>query len=272
MISAGALAADPNTELDGLESRVGGGIGVAAIETRSSREVKHRSDQRFPMCSTFKLLATAAVLKRVDQGRERLDRFVPYTAKDLLEYAPVTRLHLKEGGMKVGDLCAAAIEQSDNTAANLLLASLRGPQAVTEFARTLGDQVTRLDRIEPELNNWAPGDDRDTTTPAAMVGDLKRVLSGDVLSSRSRDQLESWLEQNQTGAGMIRASVPAGWKIGDKTGRGANGATNDVAILRSPSGETIFLAIYTVGSSKTPDERAGTVAKVAKLTLDALTK
>ncbi len=224
------------------------------------------------MCSTFKLLAAAAVLKRVDTKTEQIERFVRYSESDLLEYAPVTRAHVKEGGMRLGDLCAAAIEQSDNTAVNLLLAAIGGPAGWTKFARDLGDNVSRLDRTEPELNNFAPGDERDTTTPAAMIGDLQRLLIDNYLQSNSRQQLESWLEQNATGAGMIRAVVPAGWKVGDKTGRGANGATNDIGILRSPTGETILIAIYTIGSKASPDERARTVADAAKISLDALTK
>ncbi len=186
------------------------------------------------MCSTFKFLAAAAVLKRVDQGKENLQRFVRYGAKDILEYAPVTKAHLKDGGMTLGALCAAAIEQSDNTAGNLLLDAIGGPSGLTNFARKLGDNVTRLDRKEPELNSAIPGDERDTTTPTAMCSDMQRLLLSDVLSKSSRHLLEDWLRRNETGTLMIRAGVPKDWSVGDKTGRGANGATNDIAILRPP--------------------------------------
>jgi beta-lactamase class A len=147
-------------------------------------------------------------LKRVDQGKENLERFMRYDAKDILEYAPVTKAHLKEGGMMLSALCAAAIEQSDNTAGNLLLVAIGGPPGLTNFARNFGDDVTRLDRIEPELNSAIPGDERDTTTPAAMCSDMQRLLLGDVLSESSRHLFEDWLRRNETGALMIRAGVP----------------------------------------------------------------
>ena len=189
------------------------------------------------MCSTFKVLAVAAVLKRVDEKKEKLERFVRYTESQLLEYAPVTRQHVKEGGMTLDALCAAAITQSDNTAANLLLESIGGPKGWTEFARSLGDNSSRLDRMEPDLNTAImPGDDRDTTTPAAMAAELQRLFTSDVLSEESRTRLENWMIANQTGSKMIRASVPADWQVGDKTGRSGKGQSNDIAILRRPNG------------------------------------
>jgi beta-lactamase class A len=203
-----------------IEARVGGRIGVAAFDTGSSKRLDYRAEERFPMCSTFKFLAAAAVLKRVDEKREKLERFVSYDAKEILEYAPVAKEHIKEGGMTLGDLCEAAIEQSDNTA------------GLTSFTRSLGDRITRLDRKEPDLNSAIPGDDRDTTTPGSMLSDMMRLLANNVLLQASRCQLEDWLQANKTGAAMIRAGVPSNWIIGDKTGRGANGATNDTAIMR----------------------------------------
>jgi beta-lactamase class A len=222
------------------------------------------------MCSTFKFLAAAAVLKRVDEGKEKLDRFVSYGAKDILEYAPVTKAHLEEGGMALGALCAAAIEQSDNTAGNLLLDSIGGPVGLTNFMRGIGDEKTRLDRKEPELNTAIPGDERDTTTPAAMCADMQRLLLGNVLSQSSRHQLEDWLQHNQTGALMIRAGVPKTWTVGDKTGRGANGATNDVAIIRPPGSAPVLVAIYSIGSTSSAGDRAATVAEAARAVLEFL--
>jgi beta-lactamase class A len=222
------------------------------------------------MCSTFKFLAAAAVLKRVDEKKEKLERFVPYDAKDILEYAPVTREHLKAGGMTLGALCEAAIEQSDNTAGNLLLNAIGGPAGLTNFVRTLGDPVTRLDRIEPELNSAIPGDERDTTTPAAICSDMQRLLLSETLSEASRHRLEDWLHRNETGAPMIRAGVPKNWIVGDKTGRGANGATNDIAIIRPPGRAPILLAIYTVGSTATANDREGAIAEVAKIVAESM--
>jgi beta-lactamase class A len=258
------------TRIAAIESRVGGRIGVAALDTGNSKRVDYRAEERFPMCSTFKFLAAAAVLKRVDEKKEKLERFVPYDAKQLLEYAPVTREHLKDGGMTLGALCEAAIEQSDNTAGNLLLNAIGGPSGLTSFVRTLGDQVTRLDRIEPELNSAIPGDERDTTTPAAICSDMQRLLLGDALSEALRHRLEEWLQRNETGEPMIRAGVPRNWIIGDKTGRGSNGTTNDIAILRPPDRAPILLAIYSVGSTATANDRVAAVAEVAKVAVESL--
>jgi beta-lactamase class A len=248
-----------------IEARIGGRIGVATLDTCSGNRVDYRQDERFPMCSTFKFLAAAAVLKRVDEKKEKLDRFVFYGAEDILEYAPVTKKHLKDGGMILGALCEAAIEQSDNTAGNLLLNAIGGPAGLTNFVRSLGDQVTRLDRKEPDLNSAIAGDERDTTTPAAMCSDMKRLLLGDVLSESSRRQLEAWLTRNETGGSMIRAGVPKDWIIGDKTGRGSNGATNDIAIMRPPGRAPILLAIYSLGSTATANDRAAAIAETAKI-------
>lgn len=272
LLAAGALAAEHDAEkrIAAIETRIGGTIGVAALDTANAHRVDYRAGKRFPMCSTFKFLAAAAVLTRIDEGKEKLDRFVPYSAKDILEYAPVTKEHLKEGGMTLGELCAAAITQSDNTAGNLLLQAIGGPSGLTSFVRSLGDRVTHLDRIEPELNNVMPGDERDTTTPVAISSDLQQLLLGDVLSAKSRRQLDDWLKGNETGGSLIRAGVPKTWSVGDKTGRCANGATNDVAILRPPGRAPIVLAIYSTGSSATPDDRAAAIAEVARVVAESL--
>ena len=268
--SAAPAENDAAIRIAAIEARIGGRIGVAALDTANGKRVEYRADDRFPMCSTFKFLAAAAVLKRVDEKKETLDRFVSYGEKDILEYAPVTKEHLKDGGMTLGALCEAAIEQSDNTAGNLLLNAIGGPVGLTNFVRTLGDQVTRLDRIEPELNSAIPGDERDTTTPAAICSDMQKLLLGDVLSEASRRQLENWLQRNETGGPMIRAGVPKNWTIGDKTGRGANGATNDIAILRPPDRAPILLTIYSVGSTATAGDRASAVAQSTKIVAESM--
>jgi beta-lactamase class A len=270
---AASLASGENdaaARIAAVETRIGGRIGVAALDTSNSKRIDYRPEERFPMCSTFKFLAAAAVLKRVDEKQEKLERFVPYGAKQILEYVPVTREHLKQGGMTLGALCAAAIEQSDNTAGNLLLDAIGGPAGLTNFVRTLGDRVTRLDRIEPELNSAVPGDERDITTPAAICSDMQRLLLADALSESSRRQLEEWLQHNETGGLMIRAGVPKNWVIGDKTGRGSNGATNDIAIIRPPDRAPILLAIYCVGSTATANDRAAAIAEVAKIVAESM--
>jgi beta-lactamase class A len=275
VVFASKVQSNPGNDapfVDLEKQHAGSRIGVSAIDLSTNRRVDYRADERFLMCSTFKVLAVAAVLKRVDEKKENLDRFLPYGEAQLLEYAPVTRAHVKEGGMTLDALCAAAINQSDNTAANLLLETIGGPKGLTEFARSLGDKFTRLDRMEPMLNMASAGDERDTTTPSAMANDLQKLLASDVLSAESRARLEGWMVANETGAKMIRASVPAGWKVGDKTGRSGNGASNDIAILRPESGGPFFLAIYVDAPGKSSEARDEVVAGIAKIALETLSK
>jgi beta-lactamase class A len=252
---AASTVAGAREKIIAIEAREGGRLGVAVLDTEAGAYVGYRDDERFPMCSTFKLLASAAALKRVDEGTERLDRKIAYTAADLLPYAPVARAHVADGGMNVGDLCAAAIDWSDNTAANLILQSIGGPAGFTQFARSLGDSVTRLDRIEPELNAATPGDERDTTSPRAMLGDMRAVLTGSALSETSRRQLEGWLVDDKVGDKRLRAGLPQSWRVGDKTGTGDYGSTNAIAIIRPPGRAPIFAAVYFTGSTASMDAR-----------------
>jgi beta-lactamase class A len=243
------------TRLADIEAHEGGRLGVFVSDTGTGATIEHRSDERFPMCSTFKLLAAAAALKRVDQGAERLDRKIAYGPSDLLEYAPVAKAHVAEGGMTVADLCAAAIDWSDNTAGNLVLQSIDGPAGFTQFARSLGDEVTRLDRNEPTLNESLPGDERDTTNPRAMAGTMQKVLVGDALSDASRSQLQMWLIGDKVGDKRLRAGLPPSWRIGDKTGTGDRGSTNAVAIIWPPGRAPLIATVYYTGSSASVDAR-----------------
>ena len=244
-----------NKRLADMEAREGGRLGVFVRDTGAGATIEHRADERFPMCSTFKLLAAAAALKRVDQGAERVDRKIAYGPSDLLEYAPVAKAHVAEGGMTVADLCAAAIAWSDNTAGNLILESIGGPSGFTEFARSLGDPVTRLDRNEPTLNESLPGDPRDTTSPRAMAGAMQKVLVGDALSDASRSQLQTWLIGDKVGDKRLRAGLPPSWRIGDKTGTGDRGSTNAVAIIWPPGRAPLIATVYYTGSSASVDAR-----------------
>ncbi len=264
LLAAVLATSDPSGQIAALE-KPGSRLGVVALDSASGRQIAHRPNERFRFCSTFKFLAAAAILKKVDEEKTQLDRFIPYGEKDLLEYAPVTREHVGEGGMKLGALCAAALQQSDNTAGNLLLRELGGPAGLTKFLRSIGDTVTRSDRFEPELNLGASGDERDTTTPAAMAADLQRLLIGKVLSEKSRTQLQDWIAGNTTGAGMIRAGVPSDWKVGDKTGRSGNGEVNDIAILYPPGRAPILLAIYTFQPNEKNDAQNKTIAEITRL-------
>lgn len=263
---AAALASDLNwpsfeERLAKIEEASGGRLGVAILDTTTGAWVGHRSRERFPMCSTFKPLAVGAVLARTDQGKEQLERIVRYTQKDIVTYSPVTEKWV-DAGMSIKELCAAAITLSDNTAGNLLLDSLGGPTALNAFARTLGDEATRLDRIEPDLNEALPGDPRDTTTPANILSDLRELVLGNALSVPSRSQLAEWMIHNKTGDARLRAGLPAGWKVADKTGSGARGTTNDLAILWPPQRGPVLVSVYLTGTAADDDHRNGTIAAV----------
>ncbi|MDI7775056.1 class A beta-lactamase [Asticcacaulis sp. EMRT-3] len=255
-----------------IERRHGGRIGVAALRGSDKKgRLDLDADRRFAHCSTFKWVLAAAILHMCDQGHLSLSKIIRYGEKDLLDYAPVTRQHVKTGHMTVAELCAAAIGVSDNTAANLLLGLVGGPAGLTAFVRGLGDDVTRFDRFEPTLNTNLPGDDRDTTTPAAMAGLLRTVFTGTALKPDSVAQLKDWMVHCQTGDKRIRAGVPAGALVADKTGTGANGAANDVAVIW-PEGqaEPVFLAIYTSGGNLDDAGRDQTIADITRLVFDTL--
>jgi beta-lactamase class A len=205
------------------------------------------------MCSTFKWVLAACVLGGVDRGEIELGEALGYSEEDLLEYAPVAREHVAQGALPVETLCAAAVSLSDNTAANLLLARIGGPQALTAFLRRCGDEVTRLDRNEPDLNTNVRGDPRDTTTPRAMAETMRTILLGEALADDSRGRLQQWLKDAKTGLARLRAGLPPDWLVGDKTGTGANGAANDVAIVWPPGRSPILIAAYLSDSSAAPD-------------------
>ena len=255
-----------------LERKSGGRLGVAVLDTGSGESAGHRIDERFAMCSTFKVLLAAAVLHRVDANvdanRESLDRTLPMPAQFLFN-SPITQQHAG-GSMTVRDLCAASLTRSDNTAANLLLATIGGPAGITRFARSLGDTVTRLDRVETALNQALPGDPRDTTSPAAMVADWRTLLLGDTLSSASRKQLAAWLIANQTGADRLRAGFPSGWLAGDKTGSNGETTTNDVAILWPKDQPPVLVAAYLTECAGPEAKRSAVVSEVGRLVANAL--
>lgn len=260
----------PADAMAALEQRHGGRLGVALVDTGSGRQLLHRGDERFAMCSTFKLLLAAQVLAAVDAGRERLDRRLTWTADELVSWSPVVEKHDGSVGLDIVSLCEATMVISDNTAANLLLAEHGGPAGLTAWLRSIGDEVTRLDRNEPSLNEAAIGDPRDTTTPAAMVATMHKLLLGDVLSAASRGLLVEWLVNNQTGDKRLRAGLP-GWRVGDKTGTSGTHVSNDVGILWPPGGGApILAAVFHAESSATPAERDAVIAEVARTGTEAL--
>jgi beta-lactamase class A len=234
---------DDRDEFAALEASSGGRLGVFALDTETGSYIRHRQDERFSMCSTFKWVLAAAVLAGVDHGDLSLGERVHFEPSDVLGYAPVAREHVSEGSLSIELLARAAVILSDNTAANLLLAKVGGPEGLTRFCRSLGDSVTRLDRTEPALNTSYPGDVRDTTSPHAMVSLMQTVLCGVVLTAEGRDRLLSWLVACETGKARLRAGLPPSWRVGDKTGTGDT-ATNDVAIAFPPGRSPILIASY----------------------------
>ncbi|NOJ48047.1 class A beta-lactamase [Bradyrhizobium archetypum] len=251
-------------EIKRLESESGGRLGVCVLDTATDTRHVHRGDERFPMCSTFKALAAAAILARVDAGKEQLTRRIIFDASALVVYSPVTEKHVGDG-MTLAEICEAAVTRSDNTAGNLLLANIGGPPGLTAFARSLGDQVTRLDRNEPSLNEALPDDPRDTTTPNAMASNLQALVLGTTaLSTSSREQLTAWLVSNKTGDARLRAGFAKDWRVGDKTGSGARGTANDVAVVWPPGKAPIVIATYLTGATISAEQQSATLASVAR--------
>lgn len=255
----------PLARLAALQEAHGGRLGVSILDTATGRRIDHRAEERFPMCSTFKLLATAAVLSRVDRGELALARRIAFAKRDLVAYSPVTEKHVGAPGMTLADICEAAITLSDNTAGNLLLDAIGGPQGWTAFARSIGDDTSRLDRRETILNEAIPGDPRDTTTPAAMLTNLQAVLIGDALSAASRAQLIAWLEGTRTGDKRLRAGFPKGWRVGDKTGTSDNAVFNDVAIAWPPGGAPLLVTAYYAETPADGDTASAVIAEVGRI-------
>jgi beta-lactamase class A len=256
LLSARTTPAEASADwtLADIEASLGGRIGASALDLQTGRVLAYREHERFAMCSTFKWALAAQVLAAVDRGEADLEDRLSYSVDDLVPYSPATGPRAAQGFMTIRELCVAAVTISDNTAANLLLRLTGGPSAFTAFLRRTGDGVTRLDRLETDLNENAPGDPRDTTTPAAMVGSMSRLLFGDQLSDGHSDLLRSWMESSTTGLNRLRAGLPADWTVGDKTGTSVNGASNDVAFAtRGDEAGAILLACYINAPAATAD-------------------
>lgn len=250
-----------------LEQRANARVGVVALDTATGRVVAYRAGERFPFASTAKVLAAGVALRRLTEAQ--LDHVVRYDQTDVLDYAPVTD-DFVTSGLAVRHLINASLQWSDNTAANLVVERLGGPDRLERSLRAIGDTTTSVDRLEPELNEAVPGDLRDTTTPRAMVTDLRRLLLGHTLTPRRRMLLRSMMVTNTTGDRLIRAGVPAGWTVADKTGSASYGTRNDVAVAWPPRGAApVVIAVFTTHtdvSAKTDD------ALVAALTRTALAR
>jgi beta-lactamase class A len=270
-----APAAEPSVDLtarfEAIRATLGEGarLGVAAIEAGSGREILFDADSRYAMASTFKLPLAAAVLALAEGGQVSLDEELPFGPSDPLDNSPTVEAHLARGRLPVRQLCAAIVERSDNSAANLLLRRIGGPPALTRFIRACGDPVTRLDRYEMELNTNLPGDPRDTTSPTAMAKLTRRLVLSDVLSEENRTRLSTWLKKAVPGPDRLPAGFPAGWVTGHKTGTGANGNVNDVAVAWRSGTAPIVIASYQSGGTARLAVRSAAHASVARLVAQA---
>ncbi|MBF9131277.1 class A beta-lactamase, partial [Plantactinospora sp. S1510] len=253
-----------------LERQFKARLGVYALDTATGTVIAHRADERFAFCSTFKGLAAAAVLHR--NPMSHLDTVVRYTEDDLMKSASVTRHHVATG-MTIRQLCDAAVRHSDGTAANLLLRDLGGPAQLTAYARSLGDTVTRMDRIEPAITTAVPGDPRDTTSPRAFAGNYQKIVLGDALPPDKRGFLRDLLERNATsvGAQRVRAGVPRGWTVADKTGTGAYGTINDIAVVWPPTSAPLVIAVMSSKATKDAEYDNAVIAKAAAYVVATLT-
>lgn len=271
-ISVRAFAQAPTdtaAQLAQLEASSSARLGVFALDTATGKQIVHCADERFPLLSTFKVMAVAAVLKRNEREMNLLNQRIHYNKNNLVTYSPITEKHLADG-MTVAQLCAAALQYSDNTAGNLLIRLIGGPKALTQFARATGNNSFRLDRWETALNTAIPGDPRDTATPEAMARSLRNFTIGNALSSASRAQLIEWLVGNTTGDKRIRAAVPANWRVGDKTGSGDYGTANDIAVIWPPDRAPIVLSIYTTHTRADAKRSDELIVEAARITLAGL--
>ncbi|HHL2500451.1 TPA: class A beta-lactamase BlaA [Yersinia enterocolitica] len=266
---AAAIPGSLDKQLAALEHSAKGRLGIAMINTGNGTKILYRGAQRFPFCSTFKFMLAAAVLDQSQSQPNLLNKHINYHESDLLSYAPITRKNLAHG-MTVSELCAATIQYSDNTAANLLIKELGGSAAVNQFARSIGDQMFRLDRWEPDLNTALPNDPRDTTTPAVMAASINKLVLGDALRPAQRSQLATWLKGNTTGDATIRAGAPTDWIVGDKTGSGDYGTTNDIAVLWPTKGAPIVLVVYFTQREKDAKPRRDVLAFATKIILSQI--
>ncbi|OPZ00617.1 class A beta-lactamase [Bradyrhizobium sacchari] len=270
MAASPALAAEAPPELESYERDSGGRIGLYAENLATGKKLAWRADERFVMCSTFKASLAASVLARVDRGEEQLAAMIAYGEADLLDYAPVAKQNLAAGKMSVAEMCKAIVELSDNTCANLLLARIGGPAALTAFWRSLGDTTSRLDHNEPELNRSPPGNPQDTTTPAAMAGNLRRLVTSEALSPASRRRLTDWMVNCKTGANRLRGGLPADWKIGDKTGYNGKDAAGDIAVAWPKPDAPVLIAAYTQGGTPTAPQIEAVFARIGRMVADRL--
>jgi len=258
------------TKIIEIEHRLGGRVGVAVFDTNSGSEWLYRAEERFPLMSTFKVFACAALLSRSDLGIENLERIVPIRASAIVPWSPVTKKFIDGEGMTLEQLCEATMTMSDNTAANLVLEVIGGPKGFTGFMRLIGDQKTRLDRWEPALNEALPNDQRDTTTPLVALTSLQQIVEGDVLSPSSSDKIKNWMLNNKVSDSLFRLILSNGWRIADRSGAGGNGSRGILAVLWPPKGKPIFTTVYITGSKASMKQRDMAISEIGSVLVQVL--
>ncbi|WP_299259250.1 class A beta-lactamase [uncultured Kushneria sp.] len=263
---AGSNGQEIERRLQALEQQHKGQLGVALMNVGTGAVVSHRGDERFLFNSTGKVFIAAAALAQVDHDRESLDQRIEVKKSDLTGWTPVTEKRLGSPGMTIAELCQAAVAWSDNAAANLLIERLGGPAKVTAFLRDIGDTTTRLDRNEPTLNEHDhEGDERDTTTPLAMMQTLRALLLGDALSPSSRHQLAAWMIEGKTGDARLRAGMPASWLIGEKTGTNSVGNAADIGIAWPSDRGAVIAVAYVCLPEADKVRRDQVIAEIGRL-------
>ncbi|AMJ69946.1 MULTISPECIES: carbapenem-hydrolyzing class A beta-lactamase IMI-1 [Enterobacter] len=258
-------------EIKDLETDFNGRIGVYALDTGSGKSFSYKANERFPLCSSFKGFLAAAVLKGSQDNQLNLNQIVNYNTRSLEFHSPITTKY-KDNGMSLGDMAAAALQYSDNGATNIILERyIGGPEGMTKFMRSIGDKDFRLDRWELDLNTAIPGDERDTSTPAAVAKSLKTLALGNILNEREKETYQTWLKGNTTGAARIRASVPSDWVVGDKTGScGAYGTANDYAVVWPKNRAPLIISVYTTKNEKEAKHEDKVIAEASRIAIDNL--
>ena len=261
--------AGPLAAVQAEEARLNARIGVAVLDKADGKLFRYRADERFPLDSTHKAFTCAALLAKADRGEASMQRRVVFVSTDIVAYSPVTQNRIAPDAMSLNEICEAAVSQGDNTAANLILQVLGGPAVITAYFRSLGDAQSRLDREEPDLNEGASGDARDTTTPASAVADLDKILLGDALKPASRERLKQWMIGDRVAGALLRKALPEDWAIADKTGAGDNGSRGIVAALWPPGRGPLVVAIYITQTSATLPERDAAIARIGAALVEA---
>ncbi|MEM9448403.1 MAG: class A beta-lactamase [Cyanobacteria bacterium P01_E01_bin.6] len=253
-----------------IEASMNARVGIAVYDKETNQNWQYHANHRFPMNSTFKTIACAALLARVDSAQEQLEHIVIFDESELVTYSPITETRIGAPGMSLDELCEATMTMSDNSAANFILEAIGGPEALTQFMRSIGDEISRLDRWEPDLNEVVPGDERDTTSPNAMARTLEQLVLNGTLSLDSRQKLENWLKGNEVGDDLFRSEVPCNWDIGDRTGAGGYGSRSIAAVMWPPQREPVIAAVYITETEASFDDRNAAIAEIGGAIVEAV--